>query len=385
MQSFFQKLPGVVLPLILFSGAAMAQMTSLTGVVKGEDGQPLKDAVVNIDRKDIKGHYQTKTKKKGDYFHAGLPIGVYKVTVLVDGKERDSVDNVKTHLGDPMEINFDLHEQKAQQAATEKAIATGTVTQEQARGMTAEQKAALEKQVKERSAAMQKNKALNDAFNTAMEALKAKQFDVAIESFNKAGELDPKQSVIWGNLAEAYSEQSKTKTGAEQQAALDKALENYKKALELVPADASYHNNYALALARSKKFPEMQAELSKAIELDPTNAGRYYYNLGAVLVNANQTAPACDAFKKAIGADPNYADAYYQYGICLTSQATNTADGKIVAPEGTEQAFQKYLELKPDGPNAESAKGMLSAMGSKIDTKYVSPTAAKKAPPAKKK
>jgi hypothetical protein len=42
------------------------------------------------------------------------------------------------------------------------------------------------------------------------------------------------------------------------------------------------------------------------------------------------------------------------------------------------------LELKPDGANAESAKGMLQAMGSKIETEYRNP-AAKKPVPAKKK
>ena len=43
--------------------------------------------------------------------------------------------------------------------------------------MSAEQKAALEKATKERQAAMAKNKALNDAFNAGMEAMKTKQWD----------------------------------------------------------------------------------------------------------------------------------------------------------------------------------------------------------------
>ena len=44
----------------------------------------------------------------------------------------------------------------------------------------------------------------------------------------------------------------------------------------------------------------MQEALDKAVELDPPNAGRYYYNLGAVLTNMGQTDAACKAFKKAI-------------------------------------------------------------------------------------
>jgi tetratricopeptide (TPR) repeat protein len=387
MATFKRYLPGLALCFFAFTGVSPAQTSSIEGVVKGEDGQPLKDALVNIDRKDIKGHYQVKTKKKGDYFHAGLPLGTYKISVVVDGKERDSVDNVKTRLGDPLPVNFDLQGQKVKQEANAKAMETGQLTQEQARDMTPEQKAALEKQVKERAGAMAKNKALNDAFNQGMEALKTKQYDAAVEQFNKAAEMDAKQNVIWGQLAETYTEMGKTKTGAEKDAALNKAAEAYVKAIELQPNDASYHNNYALALARLNKFPEMEAELNKAVQLDPANAGRYYYNMGAVLVNSNQTVPACAAFDKAIAADAFYADAHYQKAMCLTSKATITADGKTTFPDGTAQEFQKYLELKPDGPFAESAKGMLQAMGAKIETEYRNPNAPapKKAAPQKKK
>ena len=119
------------------------------------------------------------------------------------------------------------------------------------------------------------------------------------------------------------------------------------------------------------------------MQIDPPGAGRYYFNLGAVLTNAQQTEQACEAFKKAYTADPNYADAHYQYGICLTAKAQVGADGKMTFPEGTREAFEKYLQLKPDGPNAESAKGMLAAMGSTVQTEYKNP-AAKKAATKKK-
>lgn len=389
MSQIMRRLPVFTLSVLLFTGAAVAQTSSLEGTVKGEDGKPLQGALIKIDRKDIKGHYEVKTKKKGDYFHAGLPLGTYDISVEVGGQQVDSVKNVKTRLGDPINISFDLQQNKAKQQAIAKAVEKGEAPPEVTREMSAADKAAYEKNVKEKAAAMQKNKALNDAFNGAMESLKNKQYDAAVEQFKKASEMDAKQHVIWGNLAEAYSEIAKTKTGADQQAALDKALESYQKAIELLPNDASYHNNYALALARSKKFDQMQEELNKAVALDAPNAGRYYYNMGAVLTNANQATAACDAFKKAMDTDPNYADAYYQYGICLTSKATNTADGKIVFPAGTDAAFQKYLELKPDGPNAEAAKAMLQTMGSKLDTVYKAPgsksAAPKPAAPAKKK
>jgi tetratricopeptide (TPR) repeat protein len=371
--------------LFLFSLVGLAQTSALEGNVKGEDGKPLQGALVKIERKDIKGNYQVKTDRKGHYFHAGLPLGVYRVTLEVGGKVMDTADNVRTRLGDPMAIHFDLQEVKQRQAALQKAAETGTLTEQQTRDMSPEQKAQFEKANKEREQALAKNKALNDAFNQGMDALKNKQFEQAVGAFTKATEMDPKQHVIWAQLGEALSQQSATKTGAEQEAILGNALQAYGKAMELKPEDAGYHNNYALALARAKKFDEAQAELGKAAQLDPPNAGRYFYNLGALLINSGQTDPAGEAFKKAIEASPNYAPAQYQYGVYLMSKAQISADGKVTPAPGTQEAFQKYLELDPAGPYAESAKGLLTSITGSVDTQYSNPAAPQQKKGAAKK
>jgi tetratricopeptide (TPR) repeat protein len=375
-----RKLAWAAAPFFLLVGATWAQTSSIQGEVKGEDGKPLQNALVRIERKDIKGNYQVKTKKKGDYFHAGLPLGTYDLFVEVDGKVRDQVRGVRTRLGDPTVINFDLQVLRKKQDALQRAADSGSLTQEQAREMSSEQKAAYEKQLKERAAIMSKSKALNDAFNTGMQALQAKQFDTAVESLVKASEMDPKQYAVWAHLGDAYKELSGTKTGAEQDALMNKSLESYGKALELKPDDAASHNNYALALAKAKKFPEAQAELQKAAQLDPKEAGKYFFNLGALLVNSGQYEPAAEAFKKAIEADANYAEAHFQYGLCLMAKATTTPEGKMVPPPGTREEFEKYLQLRPTGPNSDAAKAFLASMETTIETKYVNPSA----PPAKK-
>jgi tetratricopeptide (TPR) repeat protein len=380
---------GLLAAAMLFGAlGAQAQTSSLEGTIKGFDGQPLKDAIVLIERTDIKGNYKTKSDKKGRYFHAGLPLGMYNLTVQVDGKTVDSVKGVRTRLGDPLPVDFDLQRIAAQQKAMQAAAQTGTLTEEMKRDMSPEQRAALEKQMKEQQAKMAKNKELNDAFNNGMSALQANNFPTAVEQLTKASELDPTQLAVWSNLAGAYDSWSKATKGAESDTALNKALELYPKVLEMKPDDAAVHNNYALALARAKKFQESEQELAKAAALDPPGAGKYYYNLGAILVNTGQNEPAGAAFRKAIELDPNYADAHYQYGIYLTGKAQVNADGTMKFPEGTREAFEKYLELKPTGPFADSAKGMVETMGAKVETQYTNPDAKqqqKKAPPAKKK
>lgn len=369
----------------LFAAAALAQTGAIEGDVRDENGQLVaKGIAVRIERTDIKGMYKTKTDKKGHYFHAGLPLGMYNVVVEMDAKDVDQIKGVRTRLGDPTAINFDLSAIKKQRDALEKAAQTGVIDKEIDRSMTPEQKAALEKQVKERSQAMQKNKALNDAFNAGRQALTEKNYESAVEQFIKASEMDPKQHVIWGNLAEAYAGQA-TKPGADA-AIYQKAFDSYGKAIELNPADAAYINNYGLLLAKAKKFDEAKAQLNKAAALDAPNAGKYFFNLGAVLVNTNNFAEAESVFKQAIEADPKYADAHYQYGMCLVAKATTTPDGKMVAPAGTKEAFEKYLDLRPDGKDAEGAKAMIVALGATLDTKYENPDRKnqKKAAPKKK-
>ena len=52
--------------------------------------------------------------------------------------------------------------------------------------------------------------------------------------------------------------------------------------------------------------------------------------------------------------------------------------GKITPPAGTADQFQKYLELKPDGPYAQSSKDMLASLGAGVQTNYTAPGAEKK-------
>ncbi|HLG95750.1 MAG TPA: carboxypeptidase regulatory-like domain-containing protein [Bryobacteraceae bacterium] len=363
---------------LLFAGGAWAQIAAIEGDVKGPDGKLVQGAQIVIDREDMKGTYKgAKTDKKGHYIYNGLPsTGTYTVSVLIDGQVKQHIDHVKVHMGDPVPVNFDL--KPSADAAT--AAAAENVD----RSMSKEEKEAIEKRGKENAAIIAKNKALNDTFNAGKEALAAKNYDAAIDAFQKGVQLDPNQHVIWANMADAYTGLASTKTGADQQAALEKALDAFQKALALKADDPAYHNNYALALARAKKFDEAQAELNKAAQLDPPNAGRYYYNLGALLVNSGQIPASEAAFKKAIEANPDYADAQFQYATALSSRLTTGADGKVTAPPGMQEALEKYLALAPTGQYADAAKGMLQMIGATIQTDYTNPNAKKPAPGKKR-
>jgi Tfp pilus assembly protein PilF len=364
---------------LVMAGLAFPQtLCTFMGKVIGTDGKPMQGAVIKIERKDIRGNWKTKTNKKGEWLYSGMPFpGTFKVSCEVDDKVMDAMDNVKSALGDPVTVDFDLFKgaQRAKQLAA--AADSGTLTKEQEREMTKDQKEALEKNLKERQASMAKNKALQDSFNTGMTALNAKDFPASVEAFNKAAELSPKEFAVFANMATAYEGLAKTKTGADADAALGKAGEAYVKALEIKPDDAGVHNNYGLLLVKLKKLDEAKAEIVKAATLDAAGAGKYYFNLGAIMVNTGQNDAALDAFQKAVAADPNYANAWYYIGNVLSNKLTMDKDGKAVAPAGMQEALEKYLTLQPTGQFADAAKGLLTAVNATIETKYVNPDAKK--------
>jgi len=78
--------------------------------------------------------------------------------------------------------------------------------------------------------------------------------------------------------------------------------------------------------------------------------------------------------KKSIDANPNDPDAQYWFAMSLSSKLSTGADGKVAAPPGMAEALQKYLELAPNGPNADGAKAMLATINGGVSTSYQNPT-----------
>ena len=347
---------------------ALAQFGQMRGTVKGEDGTPLANAVISIDREDVKGHYEVKTDKNGTFFHAGLPLGRYSVAVMRDGQKFFSLSGFQTRASEPAMVEIDLQQERLRVEAE----AAGVQVQTAPGGkMTPEQIAALEKASKDRSEAIKKRQELMNHYNLGMEAMKVKDYDGAITEFEAAMTTDPNQDVLYAQLGEAYRNKGlDAKDATQRKEFQEKSLQAYQKSLELKPTDATYHNNFALALAAVGKMEEAHASLRKAAELDPPNGGRYYFNLGAMLVNVGNVKDAAEAFRKATEMTPDYADAYFQLGVTLTGMAAVDKDGKIVPVPGTAEALQKYLELAPTGPNAASAKDLLGTLGGAVDTKF---------------
>ena len=106
----------------------------------------------------------------------------------------------------------------------------------------------------------------------------------------------------------------------------------------------------------------------------PAQAGMYMFNEAATLLNAGQNDEAAAAADKAIAADPKRADSYYIKGQALISKASvDPKTQKIVAPPGCVEAYQKYLDIAPDGPHSTEVAEILTGIGATVTSKYKAP------------
>ena len=365
----------IAVVLVLSSTLSYGQMGRLGGKVLGEDGQPLKDAVIVAERQGMPGQQKVKSNKRGEYLFGFLPMGVYNVTLLVNGTERGKVNNLKpSSAGDATTLDFDL----AKLARDRRAANAGRMTDEQLSSMSPDQRKAYEASLKKRRQQISRNKELNDAFNAGMDAMDARNYKAAIAGFEKAGEIEPKQVAPWAKLGEAKSKYAETLRGDEAKSARAGSIEAYLKALEVQPDNAGFRNNLALEMIKNGNSEEGFAELEKAATLDPDNAGKYYFNLGAVMINNQNTDGAVDAFRKAVEINPAYSPAHYQLGVTMMAQAKMGADGSIEPVPGTIEAFEACVKSNPSGPYAAQAQAMIQSLKGSVSTSYENPDAKKR-------
>jgi tetratricopeptide (TPR) repeat protein len=377
-----------VFALFAVSGFAQIITTTINGAVTAKDGKPAVGAEIRFTRTDMKSEYKLKVGKDGKYTYPTLPMGKYDVTILVDGAEAFKTTNIATNPAKAFELNVDLSKAVGAQmsgTATMAGPPAGARPDDQAAAKQAEaaakaaaaaQAAAQAEYDKAKKAQDDKQTAVQGFFTAGMTAYAAKDWNGAIDNLTKASAVDVKVDVVWANLADAYAQRAASLRGAARLPDYQKAEENWVKAIEIKPLNASYHNNYGNALAGSGKLDQAKDEFDQAAKLDPTQAGMYYRNLGSSYFDAGKNDLAEATYKQAIAAEPNNPEGYYRLGLSLIARATGPgADGKMVAPAGTTDAFQKYLELAPTGANADEAKGMLEALGATVATGYKNPNA----------
>lgn len=356
MKRHLLAVPLLVLLLAMSVPATFAQASgTVKGVCKDTNGQPIVDATVTYVSSETGHKYTLKTNKKGEFFSLGIAPGKYTVTLSKNNQELFHYNNVSVTLDEEGNVlNFDLQKEQAQGA-----------------GLTPEQ---LKQQQAEKEKIAKENaniKGLNDKLAASRAAMQAGNYEQAIQGMTEAAQADPNRDLIWFTLGEAYAGQAKKTAATDRTAAkaqYQQAVDAYQKAIAIKPM-ADYYNNLAQAQAGAGQIDEAIKSYQQAAQMDPTRAAMFDFNMGAVETNAGKVDEAIDTFKKVISIDPNRADAYYWLGVNMIGKATLKGD-KMVAPDGTAEAFNKYLELAPNGPYAQPAKDMLASIGASVETSF---------------
>lgn len=266
--------------------------------------------------------------------------------------------------------------------------------------MTPADREALEAYKKQQAAVTAANakiENLNKLLTDARTATKAGNYDQAVKDMTDATTAKPDEAILWDTLGDAQfglanaafktARASKT-TDPTLADKFQAAITSYQKAISLNAALAKPSSDLAgaadnqlgqafgeLALSgQPDKMKDASDAYEAAAKADPTKAGMYYFNEAATLFNASDMDGAAAAAQKAITADPTKVEAYYILGQSLIQKATvDPKTNVITAPPECIAAYQKYLELAPNGPHAEEIKGILQGIGVKVQTNYKAP------------
>jgi tetratricopeptide (TPR) repeat protein len=310
---------GAALFALVVALPAAAQSTGIIkGVVKDASGQPVEGAKISIDLSEgMNRHFSTTSNKKGEFVQIGLPPGRYNIVAEKD-KMTSPPSMASVSVGRPSDVVI--------------VIGAG------GGGGSSKEVAA-------------KNAELKKVFDEGIAASKANDYDGAITAFTRAAEINPNCSDCQYNLGFSYSQKKD----------YDKSEAAYKKAIELRPDYAEAYNGLATIYNAQRKF-DLAAEASKkGMEVGGGAAAAAggggnadaMYNQGVILWNAGKIADAKKQFESAVAANPNHAEAHYQLGMALVNE------GNLPAAAGE---FDTYLKLAPSGPNAATAKGILSTI-----------------------
>jgi tetratricopeptide (TPR) repeat protein len=343
----------------------------VSGTVLDPTGKPYPGVELIVKNIESGQTFDVKTDGKGHYSIAGMAGGTYSI----DLKDKDKViyqTGFKLTGGTSPVFDMNLKEifekekganaeAEAKRAEAEKAFQAlkahydaGLQAIDAMKAAQAEL-AKIPKDQKDQVAAAQQK--INDAGGTAVTELTAAQQAMKPD--------DPNRAIVLSRLGEAYESMSKWQ----------EAADTYQQSIAMKPDVAANYNNLGNDMAKLGKVDEARAAYQKYVDLNPTDAALAWRNFGIVLYQANRMKEAIEPLQKALALDPKSAQAWYLLGVALVNTMEFKTEGEKITPvmqPGTLEAYQKAIDLDPNGPiGAQAKQGLeqLQAMGLGITTK----------------
>ena len=368
-----------------------ANMGMIHGRIINPTGQPQGGGTVSLSTDGgTTFKFTFQVDNTGEYTGEAAPgtyMLVYRAADTPKGQMVDSIRGIKIVVGVDLAQDDDMSRQ------------------EYLDKMTPEQKKQLEELKKTNAEAIKANSVINQlntdlkivnqdkkdidgALATATQALgaTATKTDIAaktaeiktakytdIESLmTKDTGLKPDEALLWVNLGFGQAGLKK----------YDDAITSYKKAVDLETAakkprpqviglaDAGLGEVYA----RTGKVPEANAAYDAAAKADPANAALNLRNEAIIFFQEGNSAAQVAAADEAIKVDPNQAHPLLHQGPGADPDATvDPKTHRIVLPPDCTAAYEKYLDLAPNGQFASEVAGILQQAGEKVNSAYKAP------------
>ena len=271
IKSFFAfqsiLLLGLSLPL-----AAQYREYYLTGLIQDTRNQPLVGVLVELLETDSSVTFSSKTNTEGKFKFAGLPHGIYQVTITKAGYETKKV-----------EWKFD--------APQEKMLRMEIPAIPLASGQEILQ--------------IEQNKQMKKDLEDATEKIRELDYDGALDILNKALQADAKNANVLYLAGLSYA---KKKMYIEAKAVLEQVT-------ALTPDFAPAHFQLGVCYQQKGNGEKALAQYREVMRLDPTNLDNYF-NATLILVQLNKPVEALENCLKILQARPNDPDVNEMAGQC---------------------------------------------------------------------
>jgi len=352
---------------------AAAQSSSITGQILDTNAKPWAGLTVQA-VSDQGAKSEAKTDSEGKYAVRNLRPGIYTVTITAfppPNEKQGTYEMAKVQVTSSADAKADANFKEIlakQGTETQAVLKKNEEMKKSLEALKAHVTAGdlLLAQEKQARTDLQKAPAdQRDVLRQKLADLSNQTVAEYLEAQKNLVEKDPNTALVWVKLGDAYDTAGRN----------EEAENAYQQAITLKPDVPGYYNNLGNVLARLGKIDDAQKAYVKSAELDPANAAGAWLNFGISLSNASRLKEAVDPLKKATELDPKNAKAWYLLATALVGTIETKKVGdklEFVIQPGTVEAYQKAIELDPNGIWGQQAKQGLDGLqqiAPGIDTK----------------